>query len=346
MPTPTHPEQLRSMLELVEQLPDQLAAAASIVGEHRPSGGVRRVVLCGMGGSSIAGSILSGVLARDFELRVHRTHRLPSWLDGETLLIFSSYSGNTEETLAAYAEAAAWPEIKRCAIGAGGELAERALEDGIPYFRLPEGLPPRAAIGYGVGVLRLLLAREQLVPKGEADIEAAIAVLRAGNAQLGAQATPSDNRARRLARRLYGRLPVIYACGTNTSAAATRWSNQFNENAKVLAHVAELPELDHNEIMGWTCAGPVREAAFVLALRDPGADPRVIRRVAATREVLGATVRDWEDIEAIGDRPFSRALSLVQFGDFLSVYLAGECGVDPMDIAAIDRLKARLAQPS
>jgi glucose/mannose-6-phosphate isomerase len=346
MSTSPHPEPLRAMLDLIEQLPSQLATGAAIVGQQDCFGGLRRALLCGMGGSSIAAAILGGVHAHELELRVHRGHRLPAGLDESTLLIFSSYSGNTEETLAAYAEAASLAHAARCAIGAGGELADRAGRDGIPYFRLPAGLPPRAALGFGLGALRQLLACQELAPPAEPDIEAAVAVLQAGNAQFGAQAPAGDNRALRLARRLYGRLPLIYATSPLSAAVATRWSNQFNENAKVLAHCAELPELDHNEIMGFGCAGPVREAAYVLLLRDPGADARVLRRIGATREVLGASLRDWDEIEAPGDRAFARALGLVQFGDYLSVYLAGECGVDPVDIAAIDRLKARLAQPN
>lgn len=339
-------QRLRPMLDLVAQIPEQLLASPALMVELGPVRRPGRLFVCGMGGSSAAATILGGVYGADLPCHVHRGYRLPNWLDENCYLVFSSYSGNTEETLAAYADARArYPTLPSCVISSGGLLGERARADGLPMIQLPVGLPPRAAIGYGIGVLRCLFEAVQLAPDSQRDLQEASRLLRQGNELLGPSAAATENRARLLARRLYGRLPLIYGSGGLSSAVAARWSAQFNENAKVLAHVATLPEMDHNEIMGFAVAGPVREAAFVLALRDPGANARVVRRFAVTREVLGDSLRDWEEIEALGELPFVRALTLLQFGDYLSVYLAGECGVDPMDIAAIEKLKAKLSQP-
>jgi glucose/mannose-6-phosphate isomerase len=345
MDADSHPEPMRTMLEFVFGLPDQLEASEAIVAGHSPRKKVTRAVLCGMGGSSIAGELIRGIYSPDLELHVERGYRLPSWLDAKTLLIFSSYSGNTEETLAAYDDAKSFPRSPRVVIGSGGALFERARGDGVSQLRLPGGLPPRCALGYGLGVLRRLLALEDLLPAPEEDIAAATAALRRGNESLGPSASAHENRARRLARRLYGRLPVLYASSPMTAAVARRWSNQLNENAKVLAHRAQFPELDHNEIMGWSSATSARSLAFVLVLRDAGVDPRIARRIAATRSVLSGSTPDWDEVESQAERSFARALELVQFGDYLSVYLAGEGSVDPIEIGLIQQLKQQLAEP-
>lgn len=335
---------LVTMAALVSRLPAQLRQAASLVeGVDLPDARPRRVLVCGMGGSAAAGSLLAGAFGDGpVDIAVRRRYGLPGHLGEGDLLVFCSYSGGTEETLSAYAEhRERFGQIPSLVLSSGGEISARAEQDGVPRIPLPGGMPPRAALGCSLGALALALERMGALPgAGEALQEAAgLLERRDGSLALGVN---QGNPARDLARRLYGRLPVFYSGPGAPAAAAERSRAQLNENAKVLAWCSQLPELDHNEVVGWEAPTPARERIFVVAYRDPGDHPRVARRFAATREVLGGVVPDWVEVEALGSSPLARALSLVQFGDWLSVHLAERNGVDPMSIAAIDKLKARL----
>jgi glucose/mannose-6-phosphate isomerase len=333
------------MLSLVAALPDQLAASEEMLEEVvLPEGMARsRILLCGMGGSAAAGELARGVFAgHPFFFAVNRDYRLPGWVDADTLLIFSSYSGDTEETLSVWEEARhRRPDGPAVVLTSGGSLAEAAREARVPVLILPGGLPPRASLGFGLGCLFRLLGRLGMVEGVEAELNEAIAVLRQGNETLGPAAPAST--ARRLARRLYGKLLLIYTATGLAEAAALRLKAQVNENAKALAYTATLPELDHNEIVGWEVPSRVRAETFVLALRDRQDHPRVQRRFELTRSILGARVPGWEEHESRGASAVARALSLVQFGDYLSVYLAEAGGVEATPVKAIESLKVRLA---
>jgi glucose/mannose-6-phosphate isomerase len=341
------PEPYDAMLSLVGALPDQLAEAERFVPRlerlpRRPP----RVWVCGMGGSAIAAELLGACGGLGLpELGVHRSYGAPRVdLEG-SLVVFSSYSGETEEVLSAYeACSAAGKNITCIVLSAGGALAARAVADGIPVLTLPSGLPPRATLGWGVGALLHCFARLGVAEGVEAGLAEADTVLRAASLELGPASESASNPARRLARRLYGKLPLLYAGCPLTTAAAWRWKAQINENSKALAYVASLPELDHNEIVGFGAASGLPERSFILALRDGQEHPRVHRRFNVTEEILAPGVHGFEALESRGSGELARILSLAQFGDYLSVYLAQAYGVDPMAIEAIDRLKGRLSE--
>lgn len=339
-------DRLRPMLDLVAQLPEQLLtghslASAALGGMPRR---VRRAVVCGMGGSAAAGELARGVFREGpLPVEVCRSYVLPGGIDQSVLLVFSSYSGNTEETLAAYAQSASYPRAPRLVIASGGELLARAERDGVPAVRVPGQLPPRASLGYSVGALFTALGLSGAAADVDAQLEEAAAELRAAELRLGAQAPAGDNPARQLARRLYGKLPLLYAGAGLPEAVAWRWKAQINENAKAMAFVSVLPELDHNEVVGWESATRAREELFVVALRDAQDHPRVQRRFTVTRDILGDRVRGFETVETRGSSGTARAMGLVQYGDYLSIYLAGEYGVDPVPVESIDRLKQKLA---
>jgi glucose/mannose-6-phosphate isomerase len=334
------------MLDLVAQLPDQLLLGRGLaveVLEDSPRR-VRRAVVCGMGGSAAAGELARGVF-RDGPLAVDvcRSYVLPGGIDQSVLLVFSSYSGNTEETLAAYTQSAAFPRARRLVIASGGELLARAGRDGVPAVRLPGELPPRASLGYSVGALFTALGLVGAAGDVATQLDEAAATLREAELRLGAHAPAADNPARQLARRLYGKVPLLYAGAGLAEAVAWRWKAQINENAKAMAFVSVLPELDHNEVVGWESATRARDELFVVALRDAQDHPGVQRRFNVTRDILGDRVRGWESVETRGLSATARAMGLVQYGDYLSVYLAGEYGVDPVPVESIDRLKQKLA---
>jgi glucose/mannose-6-phosphate isomerase len=325
---------------LGEQLRESFAAGAAGVSTTQ----VSDVLVCGMGGSAAAAELVAGILDPDrMRVRIHRDYDLAGAPRPGTLLVFSSYSGNTEEVLAAWdsAENIA-PDHARVVISSGGELVARAADAGVPHLGLPPGLPPRASLGHGVGVLCALLERVG-DPGLAGQVPAAVAALEAGNHRWGLVGEGTDDALERLARSLDGRLPVIWSGCPLTHAVARRWRAQINENAKLLVSTAELPELDHNEVVGWGHESPVRDQVRVVALRDESEHPRVAVRFTATREALGLDPEVWFERHAPRGCPLERMMSLVQEGDVLSCLIAREAGVEPVGVEVIDRIKQSLS---
>ncbi|HKI84534.1 MAG TPA: bifunctional phosphoglucose/phosphomannose isomerase [Candidatus Krumholzibacteria bacterium] len=337
------------MLELVGTLPRQIAQSEQIFeqAEIPRSLARKRIIVCGMGGSAAAGMLAQGLLLdAPVLLALNRAYRLPAWVDEDTLIIFSSYSGNTEEVLSCWASAEKiFPSAPKLVISSGGSLVEKAKSAEVPCLILPGGLAPRASLGFGLGVLLRALSHFDLMEGVQEGLAETVEVLQEGVASMGAAANETNNPARRLARRLYGKLPLIYSAEGLGAAVARRWCAQINENGKALAYCNVLPELNHNEIVGWEVPTRVRAESFVIALRDRADHPRVQRRFTLTKSVLGARVPQWENVESVGNSPIARAMSLVLFGDYLSVYLAQAGGIEATPVSAIDLLKQKLSEP-
>ncbi len=342
-----HAKLAEQMLALVADLPEQLQGSAELLDAASLPRleGVRRVVVSGMGGSAAAAALAQGVAGHDsVAIDVNRTYSLPGSVDERTLLVFSSYSGETEETLSCYEDARVrFADVPRVVVSSGGTLSALAAGDGVPRVALPGGLPPRASLGYGVGVLFGLLDRLGACPGLADGIAETVTALRAGNERFSPDRPQAENPARQLASLLYGKFALLYASDGLTAAAANRTRAQINENAKALAAVALLPELNHNEVVGWEATG-VRDGLVVVAFQDGQDHPRVRRRFEATRKVLGDRVPHWETVNADGESRLARVMSLVQFGDYLSVYMAIEGNIDPMGVELIDRLKDLLGK--
>ena len=330
----------------VGALPAQLAESWAVGAPGVSATGTRSVVVCGMGGSAAAAELVAGVLdpAR-MQLRVQREYGFDQPLTDGTLLVFSSYSGNTEETLSAWAEAERIaPALTRVVICGGGKLGELADAAAVPRVPLPGGLPPRASLGHGIGALCAVLERAGDPGLAE-QVPSAIAALQAGNRRWGLDGLPGDDDTlSAVARELSARLPVLYSGCRLTHAVSRRWRAQINENAKLLVSSAELPELDHNEVVGWGQPTVVREQTRVLALRDESESPRVALRFEATREALGLDGSIWFERRTLAGPPLARMSGLVQEGDVLSCLLAREAGIDPVPVDVIERLKNRLAR--
>ncbi|MBK9775054.1 MAG: bifunctional phosphoglucose/phosphomannose isomerase [bacterium] len=344
------------MFRLVAALPDQLRASAALAGLDTVAAapGVRRLVLCGMGGSAIAGDLVQPLLAAgQVSLTVWRDYGLPAWTGPDDLVICASYSGHTEETLAAYAEAGR-RGCRRLAIASGGELVTRAGVDGVPAVTLPGGLPPRASLGYGLGALTRVLGRLGLVGAAGDLVEAAAATLDRADAARrhpwgpGADTAGGDPDgnppAEALARELAGRVPVIYTCGGESHAVGLRLRAQLNENSKVPALLAAFPELDHNDLVGWCLDGDDRRRFVLLILRAADEHPRTTLRVGLTRDLLAGQFAAIHELRGGGADALSRVMSLVQYGDYLSCHLAEVRQVDPVPVERIIRLKEALAR--
>ena len=299
------------------------------------------LVVCGMGGSAVGGDLAAAAVGGRLErpMITVRDYTLPSWVGPDALVLCASYSGGTEETLAACA-AAAELGARRVAMTTGGALAEAARSDGVPVIGVPSGLQPRAAVAYmTVGALQCATAAGA-APDVRAEIEAASTLLATLAAEWGPDA-PEDSAAKALAHQLADTIAVVYGAGP-TAAVASRWKTQINENAKRPAFSATLPEADHNEICGWEASRELARLSAVF-LGDRDQDPRLRRRIEPTATAAAAGAVDVERVEALGETAVERIMSLVFLGDLISAYMAVLEGVDPTPVEAIDRFKAQLS---
>jgi glucose/mannose-6-phosphate isomerase len=303
---------------------DEIGAAA---GARLPE--PTAVVIAGMGGSAISGELLRALVMADAPVPVTRVRGfgIPTWAGPGTLVVASSYSGDTAETLACAEQARRQGAALLC-IGIGGRLGELAEQWDAPFARVPGGLPPRAALGYLFGTMAGAFAACGLAPSGiAAECAAGVRAVDRGQAE-------------DLGRRLAGTVPLIYGAGP-LAAVAYRWKTQFNENAKMHAFSHAFPELDHNEIEGWDGAPDGMFSAVLL--RGGGEGPDVARLIDVTAELIGDDAAFVEHVYGRGDTAAARAFSMVAHGDRVSYHAALARGVDPSPVERIGALKQRLA---
>jgi glucose/mannose-6-phosphate isomerase len=299
------------------------------------------LVVAGMGGSAVGARLAQAVLAPVLErpFAIADGYAVPAWVGPEHVVLCSSYSGGTEETLSAYDDALE-RGAPRIVATTGGALAERARRDGAPVIPLPGGFQPRAAVGYGLVACLEAAALAGAAPAMRGEIEAAAALAERLAAEWGPDG-PEDGAAKALARRLQGTVPVL-AGAELTAPVAYRWKCQINENSSLPAFASVLPEADHNEVVGWPASDGLGPFSAVF-LEDPGAHPRNAVRSELTAELTAAGAAVVERVPAQGESRLERLVSLVLLGDLVSLYLAVLGGVDPVDIGPITQLKRALA---
>jgi len=333
------------MLEIAMSLPRQLREGWRLGREAdlapRP-GRPAHLVIVGLGGSAIGADLLAAAVGArlPFPIAVVRDARLPTYIGPQSLVVASSYSGETDETVEA-AEAALDAKAPLLAVTSGGRLAALAEQRRQTVVLVPGGLPPRAALGYLLGPMLAVLERWDVCPPCAADVEEAARTLDALSGGLGPASSEDHNAAKRLARRLDGRIPVVYAASPEVEPAARRWKSQFNENSKTVAAWHAFPEAAHNEVVGWGAAPEITALLEMVVLFSGGEGDRARRLLAAAREVMPRGVGVHE-VAGCGDSLLARLLSLVFIGDLTSVYLAYLRGVDPTPIEAITALKRRM----
>jgi len=338
------------MMGLTTGFPAQCREAVRIGAEFTaklpPTGPIQNVVVTGLGGSAIGGDLLRCLVEEygDVPLVVNRDYTLPGFVNNQTLVLAASYSGNTEETLSAYAMARARRAQIVC-VTSGGDLAGRGEADGVPVCRIPGSRPPRASTGFLFFPMLAVIAQRGLLGRAPTGaVEETIALLERLSGAYGPGTPTENNPAKRLALALYERIPVLYGSQGYRGVVALRWKGQFNENAKQHAFAYAFPEQNHNEILGWTLASRQSERWSVVYLRDPAEKtetPRIARRVEVTQEIIGQAAQQHE-VWAEGDSLLAKMFSLIYFGDFVSVYTAYLNGIDPTDITSINRLKAEM----
>jgi glucose/mannose-6-phosphate isomerase len=303
---------------------------------------IDKVVISGMGGSAIGGELLASLAAAEatVPILVHRDYGLPSFVDARTLVIASSYSGMTEETVSSLNQALTTP-ARKLVITSGGRLRAIAEEKRIPVFTIDYPAQPRAALAHNFIPLVAILHKLGLIGDKSQDIAETVKVLDELKLTIGHDRPIDSNPAKQLATRLLGHIVIIYGAGI-LSEVARRWKTQINENSKAWSFYEVFPELNHNAIVGYEF--PAESKVFVVLLRSPESDPQTQLRYQVTCEHLAKKNISYEIIDAVGESPLSQMLSLILFGDYVSYYLALLYQVDPTPVTAIAYLKQRLSE--
>ena len=335
------------MMGRIIAFPEQMEAAWKIGAEFAPqvealrAKSFERVVVCGMGGSAIGGDLARSFLGERAKVPVLscRDYFLPSNLARGALVIVSSYSGNTGETLSAY-EGARTHAAAIVAITSGGELAQRCSRDNVPVCTIPGGMPPRSAIGYSLFPMLHVLRAAGVASFDDKEYAEALS---AAKDRCDAYA-PSrrDNAAMETAQDLHRKMAFVYAAPGLLEGVARRWACQLNENSKALAHFAFFPELNHNEIVGWEVGEHIMQSAVIVSLEDREDHPMTRRHADVGLALMGPFAAKVERLETPGGGRLARMLCMMLLGDFTSVYLAYLNEVDPTPVKKIDALKKSL----
>lgn len=329
------------MLERIKDLGHQVregwdtAKGARLPKEH---GKARDITVLGMGGSAIGADFAAALLAGELRvpMLVHRDYGCPNYVGADSLVIASSYSGNTEETLSGVAEARR-RGAKLLGITTGGELASQGQRGGFPIVRFAYAARPRAALGWSLALVMGALGNLGYVRDLSSDVWDALA-----DFDRYASGRVEDD-AKELARHLFGRIVGMYGAGV-MGVMARRWKGQWNENAKNWSFFDVLPELDHNAIVGFPNPDVARQALAIVVLRSAREDRRTKTRHEVTVELLGRAGVPVEQIEFGGVSPLAEVLKGVYLGDHVSYYLTLLNGADPSPNETIDYLKNRLAE--
>ncbi len=336
-----------NMLAHIDGLPDQFEAAwAHAQALPLPDlSVVTQIVLCGMGGSAIGGSLLAALIANECQVSftINRDYNLPAWATGpHTLVIGSSHSGGTEETLSGFKQAIG-SKTKLMAITSGGQIAALCREAGGVVWQFNYKSQPRAAVGYSFALPLALFSRAGLIADKSADMAGAIAAMREQQKSLRAESPVVKNPAKRMAGQLMDRYPLIFGSGL-MAPVARRWKGQISENAKAWGQFEELPEMNHNSVVGISNPPSLITKYMVLFLESDFDHPRNKLRAEATRTLFMTAGYNTDVIRGVGPTPLAQLLTALHYGDYASYYLAMAYEADPTPIGPIEVLKERLAK--
>lgn len=343
-----------NMFDVLYSFPDQVKEAVHI-GEHAPLWRRQfvsnRFAIFGLGGSAIGGDLLRSYAAATpgadhLNISVHRGYSAPAWLDGDTNTVFSSYSGETEETLSAFDDARKKSD-RGLVITTGGTLGKRGVTFGLPIINIPPGYQPRCAIAYAFFPLLLAMTRSGAMDsrasransKGIKEIMAMAEARRDEYASKNAK-----NPALALAKKIHETIPVVYSANERTDAVNLRWRGQIQENAKQIAFGNLLPEMNHNEINGWQFPKAATKQSSVILMRDADDHARVKLRFDALEDIVKKSVKQVITVNGEGNTLLGRMFSLIYLGDWVSWHLAVLNETDPTPVPVIQSLKAALGK--
>jgi glucose/mannose-6-phosphate isomerase len=327
----------KTMSQYVAEFTDHLRQAKRIADDFQWEADVEiaNVVICGLGGSGIGGSILGQLISEQCPVPIQsvKGYTIPGYVGDRTLVIACSYSGNTEETLEAVGQAIEKDAQIAC-ISSGGKLSDMAVKHNWPLITVPGGDPPRAAFGFAmVELLRMAEVFGLTSSAWNDELEKAIELLDQEEEKI-------QSTARQLAESIQHKLPVIYSSPW-LEGVATRWTQQVGENSKGLSWKNVYPEMNHNELVGW--ASGTKDLAVIFLLSDHD-HPRVARRMELSETIIRKHTPHIHHYKAKGSSRLEQALYLIHLGDWMTVYLAAFKGVDDIEIEVIDWLKGELAK--
>jgi glucose/mannose-6-phosphate isomerase len=324
------------MKTLVANFSSQLRDAIAIGGAAKLTASatpISNVLICGLGGSGIGGSIVAELVSghANVPVNVCKGYFIPAYVNKNTLVIISSYSGNTEETLNCM-ELASKKGAKITAVSSGGKVVETSKSQNFDCIVVPGGMPPRSCLGYSLTQLFFILDFHKLINCNyKAELNAAVELLDKEEQNIIAEAT-------KVAATLKGKIPVIYAT-TNNEGVAIRLRQQLNENSKVLCWHHIIPEMNHNELVGWT---QKNDNLSVIILLDKDEYSRNLARVEINKEVIKKYASEITEVYSKGNSTIEKAIYLIHLGDWISVILGELRGADLMEVNVINHLKAKL----
>jgi len=337
------PEYCRDAVELAKKvrIPSEVNISSEISIKY---GKPQQIVVVGMGGSAIGGEILHDWLRDEFPIPIEvcKDYTLPAYANENTLVFAVSYSGNTEETLNAFVDAIR----RKCmtiTITSGGHLLSFSEKLGIPHVTIPSGLFPRVAIPYMFFPMPALLASMGILPNVEDDVQEVIRVLERLSEENSPQTPTERNPSKKLALELAETVPVVYGF-RQYGAISRRLKTQLNENSKVLSKHDVFPELNHNEVVGWEAPEALTKKFSIILIRDRDEPPEIQHRIEATKALALHKAQKVLEIYAEGRRKLAKMFSVLQVGDFASIYLAILQGIDPAPVEIIDKIKMEMSK--
>jgi len=323
------------MNDLIQKFTGQLKVDFKIENFKQPNHPIYQILMAGMGGSGIGSSTVCDIVADDCTapIVIVNGYKLPHFISKNTLVVLSSYSGNTEETLACMAQAMQTEATIVC-VTSGGKMLSTATDHGLPYILLPSGWPsPRACLGFSVNAQITALAHYGLISKSH------IEQLRSAAELLIFEQEDIKLKAEKLANILVDRLPILYTTD-RAESVVLRWRQQINENSKMLCSHNTIPEMNHNELVGWKFKN---EKIAVLFLRYKDDTKQNQLRIEFAKQTINKLVPTVVEIFAKGQTLTEKMFYLIHLGDWVSWYLSKLLNVDASEIQVIDKLKEHLS---
>ena len=338
-----------NMLDILLNFPQQYMEASQLIPENgfpRSSNGFSNIVISGMGGSAIGGDLLRSLFINScpIPIIVNRNYTVPAFVNENTLFIAVSFSGNTEETLSAF-QAAQNRKAHIMSISSGGKLEELSKAKGFSHGHIPvQGIQPRCALGYLFVPMVTCLSKLNLIEDQGSAIKEAVELISQSASNIGPDVPVATNLIKHAAISIYNRLPFIYGSQNYLDVVALRWKSQINENSKAMAFCNAIPEMNHNEIVGWGIPQDITHRSVAIMLTDDSDSERINKRINITSELIGSERVEIITVTAQGHSPLAKVLHLIYLGDFVSYYLAFLNDVDPTPIERINILKSKLAE--
>jgi len=335
------------MLTHIHNLPDmcrrawQMAAAFELPQDYAS---INKVVVLGMGGSAIGGDLVASLITGEAKIPVfiHRDYGLPAFVDENSLVIASSYSGMTEETLSAFKQALV-TDAKKLVVTTGGSLKALAEKQNIPVFSFDYKAQPRTTLPFSFLSILNFMQRLGIIEAKDSDVAEAGVIFEQLASEIKETVSVDSNKAKQLAHTLHGKMAIIYGAGI-TAGVARRWKTQLNENSKVWAFYETFPELNHNAVVGYQFPKGLASGTAIVMLKSNHLPPQIIRRYNITAQLLNKAGIGYQMVEGLGKGALAQILSLVLFGDYVSYYLAILNCINPTPVESIDFLKGELGK--